>query len=253
MANDSADGTALLERYAQFYEEVARIKLAIRDGNLPMYLGGDQAVVNVGGQDLAAMVSYRLKNRLTDQLSAVEKTGTNAEMEAYRVAQYVMAVQADELFILDLDWPGREAWSGYLLEMSLFRTGNAGHEFFVRLEELLKSRAQDPLQEELATVFLMAMQLGFKGKYRGAKGEATLRQLRQKLLQFIGAGHESQYATPAFQQAYQYRLSEARGERLAPLSRWYYIGTALVLMYLGVSSVVWWLSVQRFSAIFGAS
>lgn len=250
MSDSSTQAGALLERYADFYEEVARIKLAIREGNLPLYLAGNSEQPQTNGIDQAAMISQRLKSRMLDQLKRVRQSGTKAEIEAYRMALYVMAAQADELFILGISWDGKDAWQEYLLERSLFGSATAGRDFFRILARLLKSRGRDPLREELATVFLMALQLGFQGQYRGALGKVTLARYRARLKRFIGRGG-NEGLQKAFPQAYQFPLNAPRGERIAPLSRWYTIAMRAFMFYLVLSTIIWLVIVDRFNSIFG--
>lgn len=240
-----------LARFAEFYEEVARLKLAIRDGRLALYLAAGRTAAPENANDLAAMTSQRLKQRLQEQGRIMRRIGTAAEINAYRVAQYVMAALADEVFILDTQWSGRDAWELYLLERGLFGTDSAGRRFFDYLEQLLKSRSRTPLTEDLAAVFLIALQLGFKGQYRGGHGAPVLESYREKLIQFIGAGHASLLERPGFPQAYQYRISETRDARLAPLSRWYRIGAVGAAVYVAVSTLVWVAVVNRFEEVFG--
>ena len=242
----------LLECFADFYQEVARLKLAVREGNLALYLSGNRAETgDLSGAEFAAMVSLRLRNRLMAQAKTLRGAGTEAEIRAYRIAQYVMVALADELFILELDWPGGESWGNCLLERALFRTESAGRDFYLQLDRLLKSREHSALQQDLAAVFLIALQLGFKGRYRGGSHTKQLSAYRDKLLRFIGSGHHSQIRQVGFMQAYQYLLSDAQGQRLAPLSRWYLIGAIGAGLYLLVSSAVWLGLIHRFNTVFG--
>lgn len=250
MSDPTQRRQALLERFAEFYQEIVRIKAAIRERRLAYYLSGGRDAQTVNGNDLAAMVHHWLLGMLQEQRRQVTEQSTKAEASAYLVVQYLMAAHADELFIIELDWPGRGAWSQFLLERSLFRSATAGRDFFTRLNLLLKGRGRDPLQDELAAVFLMVLQLGFQGQYRGVRGQPVLRAYRAKLSQFAGSGGRYAEGVPAFNQAYQYRLSEVRGQRLAPLRPWYNAGIALVLLYILVSSGVWLLSIQRLNTLF---
>lgn len=244
---------ALLERFSEFYQEIVRIKTAIRERRLALYLSNGNDAQTVNGNDLAAMVHHRLLGILQEQRRQVTEQGTKAEEGVYQIAQYLMAAHADELFIIELDWPGRSAWAQFLLERSLFRTATAGRDFFTRLDLLLKSRSRDPLQDELGTVFLMVLQLGFQGQYRGSKRQSILRAYRSKLLQFVGSSGRYAGGAPAFSQAYQYRLMEVRGQRLAPLRPWYNLGIILLLLYVLVSSGVWLISIQRLNTLFVGS
>lgn len=243
----SASNISLPALFAEFYDEVARIKLAIAEGRLPLYLGDGKASVSVSGTDMAAMVSQRLKHRLQQQSRYVKDNATEAEIEAYAIAQYAMAGLVDEIFILEVDWSGADAWSDYLLEQGLFATSTAGRNFFTQLDDLLRTRARGPLQDDLAAVFLFALRLGFKGQYRGQHAEAMLQTYRAKLVQFLGAGYASGVQPRGFAQAYQYTMSEARDERLAPLSRWYRFAALGLAIYLVISSVVWFTAINRFS------
>src|SRR5689334_16505008 len=129
MDNRTEQGIALLALFGEFYEEVARAKIAIREGKLALQLANGGNVSAMNGNDQAAMLSQQLKMRLQEQSKFVTAVGLNAEIDAYRVAQYAMAVLADELFILDVDWPGQEAWQQYLLEQALFESSNGGRDF----------------------------------------------------------------------------------------------------------------------------
>ncbi|HKQ30728.1 MAG TPA: DotU family type IV/VI secretion system protein [Burkholderiales bacterium] len=248
---DAGKGVTVLENFAEFYEEVARIKLAIREGRLQPHLMG-AVEMTLSGNDLATAANQRLKQRLQQQEKLVRSVGTEAEIETYRAAQYVMAALADEIFILEIDWVGQEAWPYMLLESSLFQLNNAGQEFFARLDRLLGMRVVTPLAEDLAAVFLMALQLGFKGEHRSEQGAAILQNYRAKLIQFIGAGYDRWREQPGCLQAYQYRMSEMRGERLAPLSRWYRWAAIGLLVYIAMSTVVWFAMTNRFDRVFNS-
>jgi type VI secretion system protein ImpK len=251
MASVSERGGALLARFAEFYEEVARLKLAIHEGQVPMYLAGGSAAnsaASVSAGDLAALVSQRLKMRLQDQAKHVALIGTQAEIDSYRIAQYAMAALADELLIIETDWSGRDAWQQYLLEQSVVGSSCAGCGFFEYLDELLNSRTVGPLEEELAAVFLMSLRLGFQGEYRGTHGESHLKHYNTRLIRFMGNGGGAHRAS--FQQAYEHRIAGASDERMAPLSRWYRFGAIALAVYLLISTVVWITLTDRLTNVF---
>lgn len=243
--------SSLLAYFSDFYEEVARLKLAIHDGRLPLYLNdGKDSGTSLSANDLAAAVSQRLKSRLQQQMRAVRQNGTEAELDSYRVGQYAMVALADELFIFDVDWPGRDAWSQYLLEQGLFESSSAGRDVFHHLDELLKTRARTAMHDDLAAVFLMTLRLGFKGQHRGNQGAQTIKGYRDKLIQFLGAAHVTTRGRPAFAQAYQYHATEVQAQRLAPLSRWYRVAAGALLVYLVLSTAVWVHAMRRFGDVF---
>ncbi|HEY6923991.1 MAG TPA: DotU family type IV/VI secretion system protein, partial [Steroidobacteraceae bacterium] len=207
--------------------------------------------MSVTASDLAALVSQRLRARLQDQARHVASVGTQAEIDSNSIAQYAMAALADELFIIETDWPGRELWQQYLLERALAGSSFAGCRFFEYLDDLLGARTVGPLEEELAAVFLMSLRLGFQGQCRGGQGEQHLRHYNTRLIRLIGsidAGHHA-----SFLQAYQYRLVGASDERMAPLSRWYRFAAIGVGLYLLISTLVWVTMTDRLLTLFSGS
>lgn len=246
----AASPSFLLGYFADFYEEVASIKLAFAQGRMPL------AIVAAGEvppapAELATRVAAHLETMLRSQARDVRRQATAPEIKMFDLAQYLMAALADEIFILELDWPGRATWLGMLLEYRLFRSRNAGMKFFELADQLLHIHQRSPLLQDTASVFLLAMQLGFKGRYRGANGEATLRDYRQRLYRLSDANHHTDNDKPAFEQAYQHRLSGAKDERLAPLSRWKVAGQISLAAYLAASTIVWAVSLYPFEQAFG--
>lgn len=241
------DQVSLLAHFAEFYEELARLKVAMREGRLGVYLmaTGRQSVA-VSENDLAKLVSERLKALLQQRAKRLASVATQAQSDSYRIAQYLMAALADELLILEVEWPGRAFWEPCLLERALFESNSAGRDFFAQLEELLSSRGTGRLQEDLAAVFLMSLRLGFKGQHRGSHGSRQLRDYNARLIRFMGAA--SLEHQPAFLQAYQHRIAGTRDERIAPLSRWYRIAALGIVIYLAISTVVWLALTNRLAA-----
>src|SRR5215475_12859109 len=99
---------------------------------------------------------------LDQQTVAATRIAGPAGLEFHREAIYVMAVLAGEIF-------------------------------FRRLETLL--RREDEAAAELAVVYLMALSLGFRGKYWGAAHEPILDSYRARLFSFISR-HDPEIARP---------------------------------------------------------
>lgn len=242
----------LLARFAEYFDEVVAIKLAIADGRLGAMLAvGDEAPPTDPG-DLAVRTSARLATTLLAQRNALARTGTPREIEACEHALYVMAALTDELFILEIDWPGRDAWMDTLVEYRLFRSRNAGVRVFEMANALLAEPVIDRLQADVAAVIVLALRLGFKGRYRGGQGEAELRRLRARLFRVVEREHDGGLQPPTFPQASGQTQSGGTPQRLAPLSPWY-IGAALALLaYVLLSSVVWLSLIEPFRQAVGA-
>lgn len=232
----------LLAGFAEFYEELAAIKLALREGRLAAYLavGGDTPAA---GPDQALRVASRLAQVLDAQARALAQGGTSAEARAGRIARYAMAALADEIMLLDPDlppWSGRDAWLGVLLERRLYGTNDAGQRFFVLADQVLAASDRSALRLDLASVFLLALQLGFRGRYRGAEGAARLADYRRRLHLVARRSAQAESGLPAFPQAYEQLLSGEKEQRFAPLRRWYGPGIMAACAYLLISTGVWW-------------
>lgn len=237
--------------FTDFYVEVAQIRQAVAKGRLAAYLAEGKPISFGSASAIAAAVAERLSSRLQQQAKLVRQGGNEAEIKAYRQAQFVMAALADEVLLLDLDWSGSGAWSGELLERRLFGTSSAGRDFFKLLDSLLQLRGRSRLLTELGSIYLLALQLGFKGRYRSRAGEGVIARYRSRLLRFIGWGDRSADDDLMFPHAYQHLIRDMSGQRLAPLSRWLMIISGVLLVYLLASSVVWLVVTQRFDKLFG--
>ncbi|MBA3774463.1 MAG: DotU family type IV/VI secretion system protein [Ramlibacter sp.] len=240
------DGTAgspalLLGLFADFYEEVARIKQHSLAGTLPDYLA-DGAHKPATPQEQARAVSARLAGLLLEQNRRMRQHGTQAQLRLHGVASYVMAALADEIFIFELDWAARQAWLSALLEHRLFGSRLAGRRFFEQAEQILATNTREVLQCDLASCFLLAVQLGFKGMNRGAQGAPKLDALRQRLWRFVNGSSPAEYAPVLFPQAYAHTVVSLRDERIAPIAPWLRAAGWWSAGFLAVSSILWlWL------------
>ena len=236
----------LFSCFTEFYELVAEFKVAIREGRLPLMLRvGDQPSPTEPA-DIAAMVSGQLAGVLYRQLDRVSRERAPGTVRAHRVAVYAMAALADEIFVLELDWVGREAWLDLLLEYKLFHSRTAGCQMFSVIRRLLDQGVHSALHVDLAVVLLMALQLGFKGQYRGERGELELRALRAQLLAMLRKTDARTIVRLAFPQAYQNLVGTSAPSRLAPLTPWYVAAGVALGLYLVVSTVVWLRLIQPF-------
>ncbi|HEX7154205.1 MAG TPA: DotU family type IV/VI secretion system protein [Thermoanaerobaculia bacterium] len=234
----------LIDKFQQFYSEVVRMKAQVSEGSWA-FDGGDAAAAveaRVGASTPGA-VWRRLLSVLERQAEEAGRNGGDVAVAIYRRAQYAMAALADEIF-LHLDWPGRETWRSTLLESRLFSSHRAGEELFTRIEEMLRDR--DDSHVELARVYLMVLALGFQGKYRGEpEAEEELASLRQRLHRFI-FGREPQAVRGAEHLVPQAYLSvvDRRPTQLAHLRPWFWALAAVLVVWLGVSHIIWKVSVR---------
>lgn len=153
-------------------------------------------------------------------------------------ARYVMACLADEVF-LSFEWEGRRAWRNRLLETQLYGTHLAGERIFEEIEVLLKER--DDTDRELAQVYLLALSLGFQGRFRGSSDPRPLQDVRDRLLSFVTRGGDALDATTRTlsSQPYEHTLTREVQGLLPPTRKWLAALVAGLFGYLVVSHLFW--------------
>ena len=217
-------------------------------------LGGAPSAAGVPALALepdAEIIIRRLQDFLEAQAAQVGRTATDLMISQHREAQYAMAALADDLFIHDIEWNGREVWRGVLLEQALFRTRLAGERVFDRMEALLASNDRRLVQ--LAAVYLCVLGMGFKGRHRVPGGESTLRNYSARLFEFI-AGRESELGAgllPAgrtlIPAAYAHTLTDGKARTLARGPRWPLVLGAIAGVWLVLGQALWWMSTAQLS------
>jgi type VI secretion system protein ImpK len=203
-------------------------------------------VVESAGQTAEADVPTRANavwNRVVSMLNrqSMEATrlGGPASLEFHREAMYVMAVLADETF-LHLDWEGRGYWLNHLIEAHVFRTHAAGDIFFRRIDTLL--RREDDAAAELAAVYLFAIGLGFRGRYRGEGFCPALDGYRLKLFSFISRRKPAllEQARNLFPEAYKNTVHTGIDRPIPSARKWRIALVCAVLLWLLISQALWW-------------
>lgn len=156
-------------------------------------------------------------------------------------AKYIMVVLADEIFI-NLKWEGAKFWRFSLLEKQIFHSEVAGDKFFSMLDEIIENITSS--SDELAFVYLMALSLGFKGKYRGTENSSDrLGWYKEKLysklhnkpsrLFFPGRGK-------LIESCYDYTYTDDNKAFLPDIKFWTWCVIAVISIYIVVSFFVWY-------------
>jgi type VI secretion system protein ImpK len=241
MSTNDAAPSFLLARFSAFYEEVARIKLAAQKGELARMLQPAEPHEQIEPHQMAERVSRRLLAVLDRQSRDVVAAATEAELQAYRRARYVMVALADEIFILDLSWPGADHWPEYLLEYAVERTRIAGRRFFDYVQDLMGVSERTALDADLAAVLLLALQLGFQGMYRSHEGRQNpkLRECRARLYPLASGKKLGTAVAHAFPQAYEYTVVSDRDNTRIALAPWLRGAAYGAIGYLVLSSLIW--------------
>ncbi len=218
----------LLTQFREFYAAVAQARREALEAG----------AVAKEGADPAAEVNARLATLLETQALDAKRKGGDYGATYYREAQYVMAGLADDVF-LNLEWAGREPWKSRLLEYRLFGSKVAGEQIYRKLEKLLAER--DPANAELAALYLLALSLGFRGRYRGAEDAGVLDRYRRELFAFIYHRDPAleEHGKELFPEAYAAVLGESEPHRLPHLRKWLAILALVALVLLVISHGLW--------------
>lgn len=226
----------LLHQFHVFYCEVLHLKQLIQSGTWTLL--ADLSPDDVGEPpDTMQAVCHRLRALLQDQtLDRHHDVAYGAGLS--REAQYVMAVFADEIFG-HLQWEGQGAWQANLLESQFFHTHTGGEAFFDKLDRLLHSH--DPVYTDVAAIYLMALALGFRGKFAGTDDEDQLNSYRRQLFAFIYRRHPALLSatTRLFPDAYAHTLTEEKAVMLPNAWTWVIALVAVVAVWCGISYGIW--------------
>lgn len=225
---------ALVPFFMEFHGELLRLKRIAAAG------GGTRFATLSPDADPEYIVR-RLQSLLEGQALMAGRGVSEAALEQMRQAQYVMAALADDVFLYGLEWPGREAWRENILEYRLFKSRNAGEQVFYDIDELLRLR--DPRRAELVPLYILALSLGFRGRFRGApdRGVAAIKDLSRRL--FVLAfdrpadpGAKDQVLTSS---AYGHVLAGTRPRRTMLRATWPLVMAGVCIAFLLVSQATW--------------
>ena len=229
----------LLKQFYDFYSEVMRQKkIAQSYSEVPLLEEAPEPEEAPSEQESTRTVSLSLLSVLEEQALESGRRGGEYGVSFYKEAQYIMAALADEIF-LNMDWEGREAWKSGLLEFKLFGTHVAGELFFQKLDKLLTDR--DPAFVEIAALYLQALSLGFRGKFRDIDDEGKLDYYRRQLFSFIFHKNPDLLNLDRllYTEAYAHTLAEGEGKKLPYVKRWIMVVVLLVVAFLVASHGIW--------------
>ena len=227
-ARAAAPELPLVEYFERFYERVVRMKRA---------LVSTEEETSVESAEIA---QQELLAVLGQQSAEIRGEFGSTAVAILEQAHYVMAALADETFI-HMNWSGREMWRDrLLLEAALFGTYRAGDEIFRRIDEVITGRIQNAYEQ--ATIMLMALGLGFEGKYRLVlNGGEKLALHRKRLMAFI-SHRRPELDDPnrrLMPEAYSHTADQDIPEEIPDPRRWIW-GLAIVLLgWLLIGHYLW--------------
>lgn len=227
----------LIKLTVEFYEMIARMKRLLSEGMLD-----NEVKQQLQLQESPQPEEIAYATQIT-MLLWLEKTNrfyaerlSSGENKILQRALFAMAALADELMLLEIDWPGQPHWQDILLEENMFRSCRAGTALFDQIDQLLTSHSHAQLERQLAGVYLLVLRLGFSGRYRQLPEK--IEGYRQDLYSLIDKnGHAKGKSLCA--EAYDYSLFSHVQQRLAPISKWISKMIWAFAIFVILSSVVW--------------
>jgi type VI secretion system protein ImpK len=213
---DGRPAFPVLSSFFEFWEEVEALRRDVR-------LAGESDAPGA-----AARAIQRLAQVLRRQHPPGPATDIGSGPPALGEAQYAMAATADETFI-GLDWSGAESWRIRPLEMELFGTRRAGEEIFARVDRLLDDG--DAVDTEMASVYLAALELGFKGKFADPADQPALDDYAARLRALVSP--PSPATGPLVPECYDHTIAApGPGLRLPPSRAWWSAAIVIVGIFL---------------------
>ena len=150
-----------------------------------------------------------------------------------------MVSLADEIF-LNTPWDGKKYWEDNMLEKYFFGTQMAGEKIFSNIDKLIEKNDAEYLL--IAEIYMKALSLGFRGKYRDdAEQDKLINVYRKALFNFVEKYDKSIHMVShrMFSKDYTYILPTINRQFLPDVSIISYVYAFVIFMFLVVSSVVW--------------
>ncbi|MDR1333215.1 MAG: DotU family type IV/VI secretion system protein [Holosporales bacterium] len=246
--NFDASDSAVVHGFQAFYYELLRHK----ERALSMYCSQGTKSLKPGEEAPAGEAGTVQKNEAEVAVVSIQKkmikvieNVVSVMLAKSRIAQsfigdakYIMTVLADEIF-LNLKWDGAAFWRFTLLEKQLFQTEVAGDRFFTMADDVIV----DVRNEDMAFLYLMALSLGFKGKYRGAvNADEQISWYKNRLYAMLSS-HQSKLFFPGrthmICSCYEYTNFDSDNSSIPDHRFWAWCIASIIMAYIVISYIVW--------------
>lgn len=246
-----ASSTFLAQNFAEFYRELLIQKeIALRTLDPDNY-PDSQKGTSLEQQSVTESIQHKLRSLFEKfSLDAQNQIGEFAASH-FQEALYVMVSLADEVF-LSFAWLGQKYWESNLLESQFFHTQVAGELVYKKLDALIESN--DPMRNDLAIIYLMALALGFKGQYRGENDDGKLIWYRHQLYALATRRHPVLFhpgKDHLIESCYDHTIATDPGRGLPDLRTWFISFGTVLLVYMFISSVLWYKVVRDLDTTIG--
>jgi type VI secretion system protein ImpK len=246
----SAASTFLFQNFQEFYRELLIQKeKALR--SLEPQEEETEAEQKVEFENLVDKIQRKF-HEMFERFSLVAQNQVGEfAVSHFQEALYIMVALTDEVF-LSFAWPGQKRWEDHLLEAQIFHTQIAGELFFKKLDALIE--VNDPVRNDLAVIYLMALALGFKGRYRDENDAGKIQWYRQQLYLMVNRRSPILYhpgREHLLPDIYEHNLSLPFGRGLPDLRTWLVAFGSIITVFVFISSILWYKLVHDVDDVVG--
>lgn len=233
----SQGGSFLISCFEIFYSKVLEYEVRIKQNRV-----FDPSASETEKRYMVETISTELLQIIEEQASNVASQGGALATACFSEVAYIMVSLADEIF-LNQQWKEKKYWRNNLLEEKYFQTHSAGSKFFDNLEDFMQNR--DVEKSDVGIIYLYALALGFKGKYRGEitslENEQKLMKLKERLFRLLNKTSPQLFRIKSrlFPQTLKYTDIENTEYLDLSLRNWSIIGTSVLVIYLFAAQMIW--------------
>ena len=186
-----------------------------------------------------------IDNLFNSLITALEERGkdfsTNGGDYGSRLFErviYVFAAFADDM-MLKSKWAGRDEWIRAPLEVKLFGSQSAGEEIFDDIDDGLSKYEFG--RRDLARIYLLALNMGFEGRFKGKASEGIITNYKSRLFELINdrTATKSEARKSFLGSVYQYNQTGGAPEMMSYLRPWLLTIGAITLAYLLGAHFIW--------------
>lgn len=231
----------VIRQFRLFYEAVEQVRQAAFYITLSDIGETEKKEYLVNGEITPAPID----NLLNSLMTSLEERGRDFSTRGgdygsrlFARVIYVFAAFADDV-MLESHWVGRDEWVRTPLEVKLFGSQSAGEEIFNDIDNGLSKYEFG--KRDLAKIYLMALNLGFEGKFKGTQSEVDIRRYKVRLFELINdRAPENSEATKSFLgSVYRYNQTGGAPEMMSYLKPWIITISAIGGLYLLGSHLIW--------------
>ena len=193
----------------------------------------DEGLKNEILKEKISSIWSNLNTIIVTEKNETEKKFSQTELRNFNEALYIIVSFIDEFFIRREGFVS-EYWNKNLFESLYFNSRKSGEQFFEKIDESLQSKNEQ--NKSLLFVYLLAISLGFKGRYYGLENENEILYYKRSLYSTIF--NKSLYSFGADNYNYLSNINDfddniiIEGVGLTKNRKYYYFAFFLIFIYL---------------------